>query len=61
MLSPKQSKPRGIVTPLTPVEIAQLAAITPQDIENVKTELVPELRELLNAIPSKPKNAKSKD
>lgn len=48
-------KPRGVVAPLVPAEIAKLATVTPEDIVRIKAELVPELRELLEAKPAEAK------
>ncbi len=51
----KRKKPIGTVSPLTQEEIRRLATITVADVEQIKQELVPELRDLLDAEPMKPK------
>ncbi len=48
----KPRKPLGVVMPLTDAEIARLAAVTPEELAAIQSELVPELRELLDAKPT---------
>jgi hypothetical protein len=48
----------GTVVPLTPDEIAALALITPEDVERAQREVIPELRELLDAVPVRKRNAR---
>lgn len=49
--TPKRRVPLGTIEPLSEEEIAALAEVTPEEIEELKAELVPELRELLDAQP----------
>ncbi len=49
VLPAKPRKPLGVAMPLTEAEIERLAVVTPEAIEAIKGELVPELRELLEA------------